>query len=122
MVGEMTENKRFKLKIFGDVDNPNEIILKDSCGQPLCQFISLDDARLVRDLMNELHEEKTDYYCSNEVLREEVQRLDAENQSIKKHIKELYDMVKVDVDNEIEVYPKILMEYILNILKIISDD
>ena len=54
----------------------------------------------VVDLLNELHEE---------------------NQSIKKHIEELYEKTKIDVDNGIEVYPKTLLEYILNILKIIGD-
>ena len=57
----------------------------------------------------------------NHRLEEFLNELNDENQSIKKHIEELYDIVKVDVDNEIEVYPKTLMEYILNILKIIGD-
>ena len=61
------------------------------------QLISTDE---IVDKMNELHEE---------------------NQSIKKHIGELYKFVKIDVDNEIEVYPKALLEYIVNILKIIGD-
>lgn len=52
------------------------------------------------DLLNELHEE---------------------NQSIKKHIEELYKYVKIDVDNEIEVYPKALLNGIVDILKIIGD-
>ena len=52
------------------------------------------------DVLNELHEE---------------------NQSIKKHIGELYKIVKFDVGNEIEGYPKVLLEYIVNILKIIGD-
>lgn len=47
--------------------------------------------------------------------------LHEENDFLKKHITELYDMIKIDVDNGIEVYPKTLMEYILNILKIIGD-
>ena len=47
--------------------------------------------------------------------------LHEENQSMKKHIGELYGMIKVDVDNGIEAYPKILLEYIQNILKIIGD-
>lgn len=47
--------------------------------------------------------------------------LHEENQSLKKHIGELNEMIKFDVDNGIEVYPKILLEYIQNILKIISE-
>ena len=54
----------------------------------------------VVELLNELHEE---------------------NQSIKKHIRELYKYVKFDVDNEIEVYPKELLGCIVDILKIIGD-
>lgn len=50
-----------------------------------------------------------------------LNNLHEENQSIKKHIRELYKNVKFDVDNEIEVYPKVLLEYIVNILKIIGD-
>ena len=50
-----------------------------------------------------------------------LNELHEENQSIKKHIGELYKFVKIDVDNEIEVYPKALLEYIVNILKIIGD-
>lgn len=44
-----------------------------------------------------------------------------ENTMLKGHIKELYRLVKIDVDNGIEVYPKVLLEYIVNILKIIGD-
>ena len=50
-----------------------------------------------------------------------LNELSEENQSIKIHIEELYDMIKHDVDNGIEVYPKLLVEYIQNILKIIGD-
>ena len=44
-----------------------------------------ENAKKICELLNELHEE---------------------NQSIKKHIGELYKYVKIDVDNEIEVYPR----------------
>lgn len=65
----MTENKRFKLKIIGDInDVDSEIILKDG-GQPLAEFISIEDARLVRDLLNALNDE-------NEQLKQRVKQLE----------------------------------------------
>ena len=60
----------------------------------------------VRDMLNKLHEE-------NEKLKQE-------NEWLKSEIQKLYNFVKIDVDN-IEVYPKSLMEPILEILKIIGD-
>lgn len=50
-----------------------------------------------------------------------LNELAEENTMLKGHIKELYRLVKFDVDNGIEVYPKVLLEYIVNILKIIGD-
>lgn len=44
-----------------------------------------------------------------------------ENQSIKRHIKELYVMINFDVDNGVKIYSKRLVENITNILKIIGD-
>lgn len=44
-----------------------------------------------------------------------------ENQLLKKHIRELYNYVKIDVDNKIEVYPETLLKGIINILKKIGD-
>lgn len=44
-----------------------------------------------------------------------------ENEWLKSEIQKLYNFVKIDVDNNIEVYPKSLMEPILEILKIIGD-
>ena len=57
----------------------------------------------------------------NEQCKMMIATLLEENQSIKKHIGELYKYVKIDVDNEIEVYPKALLEGIVDILKIIGD-
>lgn len=58
---------------------------------------------------------------TNEWLCNELNELYEENQSIKKHIGELYKYVKIDVDDGIEVYPKVMLEYIINILNIIGD-
>ena len=44
-----------------------------------------------------------------------------ENEWLKSEIQKLYNFVKIDVDHNIEVYPKSLMEPILEILKIIGD-
>lgn len=70
--------------------------------------------RNICELLNELSEE-------NEQCKMMIATLLEENQSIKKHIGELYKYVKIDVDNEIEVYPKVLLEGIVDILKIIGD-
>ena len=51
----MTEKKQFHLKIKWknrEKTEAHEIVLYDG-GQPLCELISVDDARLVRDIMNE---------------------------------------------------------------------
>lgn len=51
----MTENKQFHLKIKWknkEKTESYEIVLYDG-GQPLCELISVDDARLVRDVLNE---------------------------------------------------------------------
>lgn len=66
-------------------------------------------------------ENPTELGISGEDVVELLNELHEENQVLKKHIRELYRIVKIDVDNEIEVYPKVLLEYIVNILKIIGD-
>lgn len=66
----------------------------------LCESYDEDAYSKVVKKLNELHEE---------------------NQLIKKHIGELYKFVKIDVDNEREVYPKALLGGIVDILKIIGD-
>lgn len=104
----MTENKRFRMEIIEGASLPF-IVDNDSAkkrGNKITSYHIYEThgrekcLELV-DLLNALHEE---------------------NESLKKHITELYDMVKFDVDNGIEVYPKILMECFLNILKILGDD
>ena len=54
-------------------------------------------------------------------LEEENEQLKQENEWLKSEIQKLYNFVKIDVDRNIEVYPKSLMEPILEILKIIGD-
>lgn len=55
----MTEKKKYYLKIvWGDKEKTEalEIVLYDG-GQPLCRLISVDDARLVRNILNEKEEQ-----------------------------------------------------------------
>lgn len=54
----MTEKKQFHLKIKWknmEKTEAHEIVLYDG-GQPICELISVDDARLVRDVLNEQEE------------------------------------------------------------------
>ena len=50
-----------------------------------------------------------------------LNELNDENEWLKSEIQKLYNFVKIDVEHNIEVYPKSLMELILEILKIIGD-
>lgn len=54
-------------------------------------------------------------------LVEYVAILQYENEQLKQQIKDLYKFVKYDVDNGIDVYPKSILEHLVNILKIIGD-
>lgn len=54
-------------------------------------------------------------------LVEYVDILQYENEQLKQQIKDLYKFVKYDVDNEIDVYPKSILEHLVDILKIIGD-
>ena len=70
----MTENKQFHLKIIWknkEKTEAHEIVLYDG-GQPLCELISVDDARLVRDIMNEQEER--------------IKKLEEENEQLKKEL------------------------------------
>ena len=94
----MTENKRFVLYEHKGADyileNPNT---------------HLDFIEMLGDCLDE------------EEIVERLNKLYEENEQLKQLITNLYNMVKCDVDNEIEVYPKTLVEYLMNILKIIGD-
>lgn len=75
------------------------------------RFMSLDET--VEHLNNE--------YWKYKQLKNENEQLKQENEWLKSEIQKLYNFVKIDVDHNIEVYPKSLMEHILEILKIIGD-
>ena len=70
---------------------------------------TMSDSQIL-DLLNE-----------NEQLKVRLNDLNDENEWLKSEIQKLYNFVKIDVDRNIEVYPKSLMEPILEILKIIGD-
>ncbi len=60
--------------------------------------------------------------CENlNEMQDKINQLNDENWQLKQQIKDLYKFVKYDVDNEIDVYPKSILEYLVNILKIIGD-
>ena len=59
----------------------------------------------------------TNYFYIAQVMN----KLHEENEQLKQQIKDLYKFVKYDVDNEIDVYPKSILEHLVNILKIIGD-
>lgn len=105
----MTQNKRFTIK---RKDLKYAKILEN--GKDLTGYFFIAQAEFIVDFLNQLSDE-------NEQCKMMIATLLEENQSIKKHIEELYKYVKIDVDNEIEVYPKALLEGIVNILKIIGD-
>ena len=101
----MTE-KRFSVKqrqgatIYSIIDYYGELPLSEgiyykSNANKLCKWLNTQ-----HELLNALYNE-------NEWLKSEIQKL--------------YNFVKIDVDHNIEVYPKSLMEHILEILKIIGD-
>lgn len=58
---------------------------------------------------------------SDDEIVELLNNFNDENEQLKQQIKDLYKFVKYDVDNEIDVYPKSILEYLVNILKIIGD-
>lgn len=107
----MTENKQFKLKIIGDInDVDSEIILKDG-GQPLCEFINIEDARLVKDLLNALHEEDEELKTKNnaylqdiEMFKEENTTLKLENEQLKESKKELQFQLNICADHRNEFH------------------
>ena len=73
----MTEKKQFHLKIKWknrEKTEAHEIVLYDG-GQPLCELISVDDARLVRDIMNEQEEEIKSLKLENQLLLEEMKEI-----------------------------------------------
>ena len=72
----MTKKKQFHLKIKWknrEKTEAHEIVLYDG-GQPLCELISVDDARLVRDIMNEQDTEIKRLECINRQLEERLDR------------------------------------------------
>ena len=96
----MSEKKQFHLKIIWknrEKTEAHEIVLYDG-GQPLCELISVDDARLVRDIMNEQEETiqtQKDYIIrmGHGTIFEEMKRLKERNQRQYERLKELTDLM-----------------------------
>ena len=96
----MSEKKQFHLKIIWknrEKTEAHEIVLYDG-GQPLCELISVDDARLVRDIMNE--QEETIQTQKEYIIRmghgtifEEMKRLKERNQRQYERLKEITDLM-----------------------------
>lgn len=80
------------------------------------EFINNSDGELKEALRNLFYSEVIEYDLSKQ-----YRDLKKENEWLKQQIKDLYKFVKCDVDNEIDVYPKSILEYLVNILKIIGD-
>ena len=91
--------KRFTIKpqddLFGVVDN-----------------YSADKVCVINGIRTEIEAE---WLCKD------MNALNDENEQLKQQIKDLYKFVKYDVDNEIDVYPKSILEHLVDILKIIGD-
>lgn len=110
-------------------DNYTECLIDSSFTDNLTKKIySIDEWESIIGLCNNLWEQTQRFEKENQALRmsprvdvNEIESLVRENEELKSTIRELYDMVKCDVDNGIEVYPKTLVKYIANILKIIGD-
>ncbi len=107
----MAENKRYYAH--------KHLISEDKVHDKIChRFMNITETV---EHMNMYYQKYTALKKENEQCKMMIATLLEENQSIKKHIGELYKYVKIDVDNEIEVYPKALLEGIVDILKIIGD-
>ena len=87
-----------------------------------------ESADALLDEVNALYEEKEKLKIFLKAVNEELDLanrdydvLEEEYEQLKKQIKDLYKFVKCDVDNEIDVYPKSILEHLVTILKIIGD-
>ena len=114
----MTE-KQYRLNKWGTR------LLKNN--RPLFDWTNEPDE--IVDLLNKLNDKNEQLkksvkrqQDSNNECAKLIKEQQKENEWLKSEIQKLYNFVKIDVDHNIEVYPKSLMELILEILKIIGDD
>ena len=112
--------KRYQWYIDGvDIwDNQKEERIDDT--PTLLNELSKENEQLKKE-NNILKASNGEYEDALARLEEENEQLKQENEWLKSEIQKLYNFVKIDVDRNIEVYPKSLMEPILEILKIIGD-
>ena len=115
----MTE-KRFSVKQRQGATNYS---INDYCGElPLSEGIYYkSNADKLCEWLNTQHGLLNTLYKDNEQLKARLNALHDENEWLKSEIQKLYNFVKIDVEHNIEVYPKSFMEHILGILKIIGD-
>ena len=115
----MTE-KRFTT----DNGSHEDVCLVDNLTKKEYESNFEDMVSLMNDIWNqtqrfEKHNQRLEK--ENEQLKVRLNDLNDENEWLKSEIQKLYNFVKIDVEHNIEVYPKSLMEHILEILKIIGD-
>lgn len=92
----MTENKRFKrISVCGDWG------IKDVQNDKVLFFGTTDEVNDTFEILNKLNDE---------------------NQQLRKFIMDLQNMIQFDVDNGIKTYPKTLSEYLANALKVMLND
>ena len=79
----MTENKQFKLHIewYNKEKTDGEVTLYER-GQPLGVIESIEDARLIRNILNELYDE-------NEELKNKIDALEDDNETYHKSLEKL---------------------------------
>lgn len=105
----MTENKRVTLHInwFNKEKTEGEALLKDN-GQPLLETERIDDARLLKNILNELYDEnnelRQELNCekplfSKKRLHQENQRLADENEQLKGEVAH-YKLILMSLEEE----------------------
>jgi len=74
----MTENKRFKLHIkwYNIEKTEGEATLTDN-GQPLIETEQITDARLLKNILNDLYDENEQLKRDNELLSDELEQCKA---------------------------------------------
>lgn len=86
----MTEKKRFKLHIkwFNPAKTNGEATLTDN-GQPILCTETIEDAKLLKNLLNELYDENEQLNSSNMEYEDALGRLEEENLQLTHFIQEL---------------------------------
>ena len=125
-VGRKTVEDRFT--IINDYENEIGVKENRSGDVLVLKHSDLNAQQFVAQLvvfLNDQNQAIVDLYDGSKYwsdkATEKIKELEKENEQLKQQIKDLYKFVKCDVDNEIDVYPKSILEHLVNILKIIGD-